>query len=159
MATENSVMAVIRASRPSFRNPHDKVAFAIHASFLAAGYVLRATGAPAFSETALSSSPSGNLSLNFVFFFFSGVFLLPPPPLPPKFLSCLIWSGFLECVDEVGIEGWNETDDAYAFVYSKEEKGAKKLMLVKCLVMGDSLIVDALGDGDGEKKPVNFQIK
>ncbi|GKV14465.1 hypothetical protein SLEP1_g25345 [Rubroshorea leprosula] len=37
MANEKSVMAVIRAARPSFRNNHDKIAFAIHASFLASG--------------------------------------------------------------------------------------------------------------------------
>lgn len=50
MASESSVMAVIRASRPSFRNPHDKVAFAVHASFLAAGFSLIATGTGALSE-------------------------------------------------------------------------------------------------------------
>lgn len=59
MTTEKSVLAVIRASRPSFRNPHDKVAFAIHASFLASGFVLNATGPPAFSDNALSSSSTG----------------------------------------------------------------------------------------------------
>lgn len=56
MATEQSVMAVIRASRPTFRSPHDKVAYAIHASLLAAGYVLIATGPPAFTDDALSSA-------------------------------------------------------------------------------------------------------
>lgn len=50
MATESSVMAVIKASRPKFRNPNDKVAFAVHAAFLAAGYSLIATGAKAFAE-------------------------------------------------------------------------------------------------------------
>ncbi|KAB1224218.1 putative proteasome inhibitor [Morella rubra] len=56
MVNQKSVMAVIRAARPSFRNNHDKIAFAVHASFLAAGYVLTATGPPAFSENALSSA-------------------------------------------------------------------------------------------------------
>lgn len=50
MASESSVMAVIRASRPSFRNDHDKVVFAVHASFLAAGFSLVATGARALSD-------------------------------------------------------------------------------------------------------------
>lgn len=50
MATESSVLAVIRASRPTFRNPNDKVAFALHASFLAAGYSLIATGSRACSD-------------------------------------------------------------------------------------------------------------
>lgn len=59
MVNQKSVMAVIRAARPSFRNNHDKIAFAVHASFLAAGYVLTATGPPAFSENALSSASTG----------------------------------------------------------------------------------------------------
>ncbi|XP_042481430.1 probable proteasome inhibitor isoform X4 [Macadamia integrifolia] len=118
MATADSVLALIRAYRPSFRNPHDKIAFAVHASFLASGYVLTATGPPAFSDTALSS-PS---------------------------------------TDEVGMEGWNATDDAYAFLYRKEEFGAKKSVLVKCLPMGDKLIVDALVVGGGEGKPVHLEI-
>ncbi|KAK9920565.1 hypothetical protein M0R45_029118 [Rubus argutus] len=58
MASDKSVMAVIRAARPSFRNKNDKVAFAIHACFVASGYELIATGRPAFSADALSSSSS-----------------------------------------------------------------------------------------------------
>ncbi|XP_043718406.1 probable proteasome inhibitor isoform X3 [Telopea speciosissima] len=119
MATANSVLALVKAYRPSFRNPHDKVAFAVHASLLASGYVLTATGPPAFSDTALSSSSTD---------------------------------------DEVGIEGWNATDEEYGFLYRKEDNGVKKSLLVKCLVMGDKLIVDALVVGDGEEKPVNLQI-
>ncbi|KAL9247381.1 hypothetical protein vseg_020820 [Gypsophila vaccaria] len=115
MATEKSVMAVIRASRPSFRNNQDKVAFVVHASFLASGFVLTATGAPAFADNSLSSSTS----------------------------------------DEVGIEGWNEVEDEYAFVYANPEKGNKKV-LVKCLVLGDKLMVDALSDGASE--PVHLDI-
>ena len=57
MATESAVMAVIRASRPNFRNPNDKTAFAVHAAFLAAGYSLIAAGASAFSE----NPPTGTL--------------------------------------------------------------------------------------------------
>ncbi|KAH7514522.1 probable proteasome inhibitor [Ziziphus jujuba] len=115
MASDKSVMAVIRAARPSFRNNHDKVAFAVHASFLASGFVLTATGPPAFSDTALSSSST----------------------------------------DEVGIDQWNELDDEYSFVYSNPEKESKKV-LVKCLVMNDKLIVDALANGDSE--PVHLEI-
>uniref|UniRef100_A0A5B7BN80 Putative proteasome inhibitor n=1 Tax=Davidia involucrata TaxID=16924 RepID=A0A5B7BN80_DAVIN len=64
MATEQSVMAVIRASRPSFRNAHDKVAFAVHASFLSSGYVLNATGPPAFSDNALSSPSTDEVGID-----------------------------------------------------------------------------------------------
>lgn len=107
------MIAVIRAARPSFRNNPDKIAFAVHASFLASDYVLTAIGRPAFSDTALSSSSN----------------------------------------DEVGIENWNELEDEYAFVYTNPES---KKVLVKCLVMGDKLLVDALADGGSE--PVHLEI-
>lgn len=115
MASEKSVMAVIRASRPSFRNSSDKLAFVVHASFLASGYVLTATGPPAYSDTAFTS-PS---------------------------------------TDDVGIDRWNELEDDYAFVYANPEKGSKKV-LVKCLVMNDKLLVDALAEGGSE--PVHLEI-
>lgn len=115
MSKEESVLLVIRASRPNFRNNHDKLAFAVHASFLTAGYVLISTGPPAFSDDSLSSSSS----------------------------------------DEVGIDHWNEVDGEYAFVYKNPKKDNKKV-LVKCLVMGDKLMVDALSDGASE--PVHLDI-
>ncbi|KAL0338258.1 UNVERIFIED_CONTAM: putative proteasome inhibitor [Sesamum angustifolium] len=116
MATEQSIMAVIRAARPSFRSRFDKVAFAVHASFVAAGYVLHATGPPAFTDDALSSSSSS---------------------------------------DEVGLENWNDLEENYAFVYSNPEKGSKKV-LVKCLVMNDKLLVDALKEGDSS--PLHLEV-
>ncbi|KAF9621243.1 hypothetical protein IFM89_016737 [Coptis chinensis] len=112
MATEDAVMAVIKASRPTFRNPHDKIAFALHSAFLASGYSLVATGPSAFSDSILSSPPS----------------------------------------DEVGIEGWNETEDSYGFVYTKNT------VLVKCLVMGDNLVIDALTGKGQDKEPIYLQI-
>ncbi|XP_020224674.1 probable proteasome inhibitor [Cajanus cajan] len=54
MASEKSVLALIRAARPTFRNQNDKIAFAIHSSFLIYGYVLTATGPQALSDNALS---------------------------------------------------------------------------------------------------------
>ncbi|XP_050214576.1 probable proteasome inhibitor [Mercurialis annua] len=56
MTKEKSVIAVIRAARPTFKNNADKVVFAAHASFLSDGYVLTATGPPAFSDSAFYSS-------------------------------------------------------------------------------------------------------
>ncbi|GLJ32723.1 hypothetical protein SUGI_0658340 [Cryptomeria japonica] len=115
----DSVLAVIRASRPSFRNAHDRVAFAVHASFLSAGYSLTATG----TEAAAASAPSS----------------------PGH--------------EEVGIEGWNEMEDAYAFCYSKSDKGENKSVIVKCLVMGDMLIVDAaLISAKENSEPCNLEI-
>ncbi|KAK9123832.1 hypothetical protein Sjap_013434 [Stephania japonica] len=119
MAIENSAMAVIKASRPSFRNAHDKIAFAAHAAFLASGYTLVATGPPAFAEHALSSPPS----------------------------------------DEVGIEGWNEFDDSYGFVYVKKDGSLSFTVLVKCLAMGDHLVIDALCSRDQDKEPISVDIK
>nr|GMC93749.1 probable proteasome inhibitor [Ipomoea batatas] len=56
MATDKTVMMIIRASRPTFRNPYDKVAFAVHASFVASGFVLLATGPSAFADDPFSSA-------------------------------------------------------------------------------------------------------
>lgn len=47
-------------------------------------------------------------------------------------------------VDEIGIDGWNELDDEYAFVYANSERNK---LLVKCLVINDKLFVDALASG------------
>ncbi|CAN8279207.1 unnamed protein product [Cochlearia groenlandica] len=114
MATSQAVMAVINSVMPPFRNNHDKVAFAVHASFLASGYILTATGTPAFADDVLSSSSTNQ--------------------------------------DGVRIDGWNEFEGEYAFVY---KKGSKKV-LVKCLVMDDKLLVDALAHGGTE--PAHLEI-
>jgi proteasome inhibitor subunit 1 (PI31) len=49
---EAATLAVVRASRPSFRSDADKLAFAVHAFLLAEGYKLVATGAAAEDEGA-----------------------------------------------------------------------------------------------------------
>ncbi|KAL3639490.1 hypothetical protein CASFOL_017397 [Castilleja foliolosa] len=64
MATEQSVMAVIRSARPSFRTRYDKVSFAVNAAFAAAGYVLHATGPSAFAEDALSSASTDEVGID-----------------------------------------------------------------------------------------------
>ncbi|KAI3742200.1 hypothetical protein L1987_59880 [Smallanthus sonchifolius] len=115
MATEQSVLAVIRASRPNFRNSADKVAFSIHSIFLASGLNLNATGPPAFTDDSLAAPFS----------------------------------------DEAGIEGWNEVEDNYAFVYSSPKDDSKKV-LVKCLVMNNQLFVDALASASSN--PVHLEI-
>ncbi|KAL1195886.1 putative proteasome inhibitor [Cardamine amara subsp. amara] len=117
MANSQTVMAMVRLARPPFRNNHDKLAFAIHASFISSGFILTATGRPAFADDALYSSSTNN---------------------------------------EVGIEGWNEFDGEYAFVYANPKKGSKKI-LVKCLVMNDKLLVDAVAHGGEE--PAHLEIE
>ncbi|XP_058736977.1 probable proteasome inhibitor [Vicia villosa] len=64
MATDKSVLAVIRAARPTFRNQNDKIAFVVHSSFLASGYILTATGPLALSDTALSNSSNDEVSVD-----------------------------------------------------------------------------------------------
>ncbi|KAI3921673.1 hypothetical protein MKW98_021835 [Papaver atlanticum] len=61
--------------------------------------------------------------------------------------------------DEVGIEGWNQSEDSYGFVYSKIDKaGVKYTVLVKCLVMGDFLVIDFLSSKYPDKEPLGLQI-
>lgn len=146
MATEQGLMAVIRASRPTFRGPHDKLAFTLHAAFLSAGYSLIAAGTSAFSDDALTSPSTGNYHV-----LHTSIFSYFHLEIKLMFFSCFFW-----CLDEVGIEGWNEYEDNYAFVYSNPDKGFKKI-LVKCLSMNDSLLVDAFKDGDSE--PLHLEIK
>ncbi|KAI3875324.1 hypothetical protein MKX03_000751 [Papaver bracteatum] len=121
MANVEGVMAVIRATRPNFRNAHDKVGFAVHAMFLNSGYFLTATGSQAFPVTTLTSPPSD---------------------------------------DEVPIEGWNQTEASYGFVYSKSigKDGVKFRILVKCLVMGDFLVVNSMSSKYPNKEPLSLQI-
>ncbi|KAK8951360.1 putative proteasome inhibitor [Platanthera zijinensis] len=116
MTSDGSVMVVIRASRPTFRNHHDKIAFAIHATFLAAGFSLTAVGRRALDNN---------------------------PPIEGE---------------EVGIEGWNELDDAYGFVYSKSENGSKKAILVKCIPLEEYLMVDVVELINEQKEPFHLQI-
>ncbi|XWS55609.1 hypothetical protein CRYUN_Cryun09bG0015400 [Craigia yunnanensis] len=55
MSNERSVMAVIKAARPSFRNDQDKIAFSVHASILSSGFVLTATAPHALADNVVSS--------------------------------------------------------------------------------------------------------
>jgi|UniRef100_A0ACD5U840 proteasome inhibitor subunit 1 (PI31) len=59
--------------------------------------------------------------------------------------------------EEVGIDGWNDMDSCYAFLYSKEEEGKKRRILMKCLVIDDFLAIDVL-DLEAHKEPCNVQI-
>lgn len=70
-------MAVIRAARPTFRNPHDKLAFSVHAAFLASGFVLHATGPSASTDDALSSSSTGTFIFPIIEFEDMGILNFP----------------------------------------------------------------------------------
>ncbi|EFH52501.1 hypothetical protein ARALYDRAFT_906817 [Arabidopsis lyrata subsp. lyrata] len=59
MATSETVMGMVRLVMPAFRNNHDKLVFAVHASFIISGFGLIATGRPAFALDAQSSSSQG----------------------------------------------------------------------------------------------------
>ncbi|GMI96533.1 PROTEASOME REGULATOR1 [Hibiscus trionum] len=64
MSNERTVIAVIRAARPSFRNDNDKVAFAVHATFHSAGFVLTATGAAALGDHVFSSTSTDEVGFD-----------------------------------------------------------------------------------------------
>ncbi|KAM7468028.1 hypothetical protein LguiB_015590 [Lonicera macranthoides] len=98
LVNEKSVMAVIRASRPSFRNSHDKIAFVVHASFLAAGYFLNATGTPAFSHDALTSSSTDENGIdqwNEYAYNYAFVYIYPERGSKKVLVKCLAESGKL----------------------------------------------------------------
>ncbi|KAJ4904784.1 putative proteasome inhibitor [Raphanus sativus] len=119
MANPQIVMLVIKSSRPRFRNDCDKVAFVVHATFVASGYKLVAVGRQALAKDALAPSPTQG---------------------------------------EVGIEGWNESDE-YAFVYVDPKKGSRKVV-VKCLAIdGGKLLVDAVAEGVTEPAHLKIRVK
>ncbi|KAK1353117.1 hypothetical protein POM88_052955 [Heracleum sosnowskyi] len=71
MATEQGVIAVIRAFPPTSRGSHDRVAYAIHSSFLAAGYILigagyfvTGAGPPALLDDVLTTSSADGVMIN-----------------------------------------------------------------------------------------------
>ncbi len=59
---------------------------------------------------------------------------------------------------EVGVDGWDEMDGAYAFCYSgNNELVLSKSVTVKCLAVGDSLMIDAISsDVDN---PVHLELR
>lgn len=150
------MLAVIRAARPTFRNQNDKIAFAVHSSFLTSGYVLTATGPQALSDNAFSDPSNGNKKTKNTLF--------PPFILLLLFFLQFFLVGFFRCLlmhcvlyaDEVSVDHWNELNDEYAFVYANPEKGSEKV-LVKCLVMNDKLLVHAFTQGSSE--PLSLEIE
>lgn len=104
MATENTVMMVIRASRPTFRNPHDKVAFAVHASCVASGLVLLSTGPSAFSEDPFSSASADEVGIDHWNDFednYAFVYSNPESNSKKVLIKCLVMNGKL-LVDALG---------------------------------------------------------
>jgi proteasome inhibitor subunit 1 (PI31) len=56
MATPATVLAIVRAARPVFRQRADALAFALHAALLAEGFVLVAAGATAEDEPSADAA-------------------------------------------------------------------------------------------------------
>lgn len=61
-------------------------------------------------------------------------------------------------VEEVGIDGWNEMEDRYGFLYVKEEKGKKLRVLVKALVIGDKVPIDVV-DLEEQMELLHLEVK
>ncbi|KAH6806256.1 proteasome inhibitor-like protein [Perilla frutescens var. frutescens] len=119
MATEQSIMAVIRASRPQFRTGFDKAAFAVHAAFVAAGYVLHATGPPAFNDDALSiSSKVGMDNWNDVEDNYAFVYSNPEKGSKKVLVKCLVMNDKLlvDVLKEGGSEPLHLELDADEYV-------------------------------------------
>ncbi|KAK8683613.1 hypothetical protein V6N13_039667 [Hibiscus sabdariffa] len=64
MSNKRAVIAVIREARPSFRNDHNKVVFAVHATFLSAGFVLITTGPAALGNGVFSSTSTNEVGID-----------------------------------------------------------------------------------------------
>ncbi|XLS65990.1 hypothetical protein HN51_025964, partial [Arachis hypogaea] len=50
---------------------------------------------------------------------------------------------------EVSVENWNQLDQEYVFVYVNPKNVSNKV-LVKCLVMNEKLLIDALKEGSSD---------
>ncbi|RYQ99764.1 hypothetical protein Ahy_B07g087764 [Arachis hypogaea] len=57
--------------------------------------------------------------------------------------------------EEVSVENWNQLDQEYVFVYVNPKKVLNKV-LVKCLVMNEKLLIDALKEGSSH--PAHLEI-
>lgn len=61
-------------------------------------------------------------------------------------------------VEEVGIEGWNDMEGAYAFQYSGAgQEGLCKFVLVKCISVEDKLVVAVTDEND--KEAIQFEVR
>ncbi|GER52299.1 proteasome inhibitor-related [Striga asiatica] len=121
MATEQSVLAVLRAARPSFRHKFDKVAFAVHAAFVAAGYALHATGPSAFADEALSSSATDEVGIenwNDVEDNYAFVYSNPEKGSKKVLVKCLAMNDKLlvDVLKEGGSEPWHLEIDVDEYV-------------------------------------------
>nr|GMD01455.1 probable proteasome inhibitor [Ipomoea batatas] len=87
-----------QASRPTFRNPYDKVAFAVHASCLASGFVLLATGRSAFSGDPFSLPFAGEVGIDHWNDFgdsYGFIYSTPEGPSKKVIIKCLVLNGKL----------------------------------------------------------------
>ncbi|CAD7698131.1 unnamed protein product [Ostreobium quekettii] len=116
MASGTVLAAIMRALRPQFRGPHDRLALAVHAFFLSQGYTVTGVGTQVDGSTT------------------------PDPD-----------------AEEATLEGWNGQEDWYAFQYV-DPQGVKPPVTVKCLRLGDKLMVNALAMGEGAEVPRSLEL-
>ncbi|KAK8600247.1 hypothetical protein V6N13_059936 [Hibiscus sabdariffa] len=98
MSNERTVIAVIRAARPSFRNHNDKVAFVVHATFLSAGFVLTATGPAALGDHVFSSTSTDEVGIDSWNNFedhYAFVYTNPEKGSEKVLVKCLVMNGKL----------------------------------------------------------------
>ncbi|XP_021830428.1 probable proteasome inhibitor isoform X1 [Prunus avium] len=100
MASGKSVMALIKALKPAFRNGNnnDKVAFAVHSFFLASGYELTATGTPAFNPSGLTSASTDEVGIqdwNELDDQYAFIYVKPEKGSRKVLVKCLVMEGKL----------------------------------------------------------------
>ncbi|CAL2268838.1 unnamed protein product [Prunus armeniaca] len=100
MASGKSVMALIKALKPAFRNgnDNDKVVFAVHSFFLASGYELTATGPPAFNPSGLTSASTDEVGIqdwNELDDQYAFIYVNPEKGSTKVLVKCLVMEGKL----------------------------------------------------------------
>lgn len=61
--------------------------------------------------------------------------------------------------EEVGIEGWNQFENCYGFVYVNTKKQVKEKVIIKALPIRNVLAVDAVYSEGDNKESSHLQIK
>ncbi len=104
------------------RSRHDKVAFAIHAFLLAQGFKLVATGAVAEDDTKGRPVPARRPSTPCMVLVKSARPCLTAACHHCSQTCCMcLHVDFEHELEEVGPEGWDSLEDAYAFRYQDTE--------------------------------------
>jgi hypothetical protein len=140
------------------RSKADKVAFAVHAFFMADGYKLVALGDAAelpgaLAAAAAPSHPATAAPITLCALHAPSCLRGPAAPPPRPAAS--------QDAPEVPADGWNASQEQYAFAYLPEQAGARQAgLLVRALAAGDLLLVSVLSGAPGaEPRSAELQLE